>query len=310
MSDDDLRRRVAELEAEIAELRRARRTEVDTELQTSRMEALRESEARFRSAFNQQFQFMAVLSAEGVTLEINDLPLRVAGITREQVVGRLFWETPFWADLPAMREAWPRRLAEAAQADGPVLSEDRYQGAGGEVRVADAAITAVRAPSGSVRFFVIQASDTTERRRAEAAMQESEALKGAILNAALDCVITIDHESRIIEWNPAAERTFGHPRSAVLGRDMAELIIPPELREAHRRGLAYYLTAGVGPLLGRRVEVEALRADSSRFPAELAITPTSIDGKTLFTAYLRDITDRKKAEAALGAAPNSTGQAA
>jgi PAS domain S-box-containing protein len=111
--------------------------------------ALRASEARLRGVFDQQFQFMAVLSPEGVTLEINGLPLRAAGLARDQVVGRPFWDTPFWAGLPAMREAWPGRLAEAARTDGPVLSEDQYQAAGGEVRTADAAVTAVRGPEGA-----------------------------------------------------------------------------------------------------------------------------------------------------------------
>jgi PAS domain S-box-containing protein len=82
---------------------------------------------------------------------------------------------------------------------------------------------------------------------------------------------------------------------------MPALIIPPELRDAHRRGLTRYLDTGNGPVLGRRVEVEALRLDGSRFPAELAITPTSVDNRTLFTAHLRDITERKASEAALAA---------
>ena len=137
------------------------------------------------------------------------------------------------------------------------------------------------------------------RLEVEAALRASEALKGAILEAALDCVVTIDQDSRVVEWNPAAERTFGHPREVALGRDMAELIIPPELRESHRRGLARYLATGEGPVLGRRVEVEALRADGSRFPAELAIAPTPVGGRTLFTAHLRDVTERRAAEAAL-----------
>ena len=122
------------------------------------------------------------------------------------MVGHPFWDTPFWAGLPAMREAWPGRLAEAARTDGPVLSEDCYQAAGGEVRTADSAVTAVRGADGAVRFFVIQASDTTERKRAEAELRDSEALKGAILEAALDCIVTIDQDSRVVEWNPAAER--------------------------------------------------------------------------------------------------------
>ena len=133
----------------------------------------------------------------------------------------------------------------------------------------------------------------------EAALRDSEALKGAILEAALDCIVTIDQDSRVVEWNPAAERTFGRARAAALGADMAELIIPTELRDAHRRGLARYLATGEGPVLGRRVEVEALRADGARFPAELAIAPTSAGGRTLFTAHLRDITHRRTAERAL-----------
>ena len=76
-----------------------------------------------------------------------------------------------------------------------------------------------------------------ERRRAEAAVAESEARKSAVLSSALDCIITIDSANRILEFNPAAERTFGYRAEDVLGKDMAELLIPPELREDHRRGL-------------------------------------------------------------------------
>jgi PAS domain S-box-containing protein len=78
----------------------------------------------------------------------------------------------------------------------------------------------------------------TERKETEAALRESELLKGAILTSALDCIVTIDQDSRIVEWNPASERTFGHARQDVLGRDLAEVIIPPELRESHHRGVA------------------------------------------------------------------------
>ena len=137
------------------------------------------------------------------------------------------------------------------------------------------------------------------RKWAEEELRESEALKGAILETALDCLITITAESRIIEWNPAAERTFGYTREAALGQPLAELIIPPEFRERHYNGLARYLTTGQGPVLGKRIELEALHADGSRFPIELSINALEIGGKPHFTAYLRDITHRKRAENAL-----------
>ena len=130
-------------------------------------EALRESEERFRIIFNQQFQFMAILSPEGVLLDVNELPLRATGITREQVMGKLFWETPWWEGLPEMRAGWPVRLAAAARSDEPVFSEDLYQAADGVTRVADASITAVKNPEGGVEFFIVQASDITERKRVE-----------------------------------------------------------------------------------------------------------------------------------------------
>lgn len=138
--------------------------------------------------------------------------------------------------------------------------------------------------------------DITERKKVDERLRASEALKGAILEAALDCIITIDHDSRIVEWNPAAERTFGYTRQAALGCDLAELIIPPELKDTHRRGMARFLATGEGPVLGKRVELEAVRADGSRFPVELAISAIEIGAKPHFTAYLRDITSRREAE--------------
>src|SRR5438034_1934547 len=128
--------------------------------------------------------------------------------------------------------------------------------------------------------------------------EKLEALNRAILDSALDCIITIDADGRVCEFNPAAERVFGFTRSEVIGQELAELIVPPRMREQHRKGLAHYLKTGVGPVLGRRIEISALRRDGSEILVELAISPFKIDGSTLFTAYLRDITERKRNEEA------------
>jgi PAS domain S-box-containing protein len=111
--------------------------------------------------------------------------------------------------------------------------------------------------------------------------------------------VTMDHEGRIVDFNPAAERTFGYRAGAAVGREMAALIIPPELRERHRRGLARYLATEEAVLLDRRLEITGMRADGTTFPVELTITRIDVPGPCTFTGYLRDITDRKVAEAEL-----------
>jgi PAS domain S-box-containing protein len=148
-------------------------------------------------------------------------------------------------------------------------------------------------------------AETLERRVAERAAEvataneglwKSEARETAILNSALDCIVTIDHEGRITEFNPAAEQTFGHRREDVLGALLGDLIVPPALRERHRQGMARYLATGQGVVIGKRVELTALRSDGTEFPVELAITRIPGDGPPSFTGYLRDITERKQAE--------------
>ena len=133
-----------------------------------------------------------------------------------------------------------------------------------------------------------------------------EARKGAILTSAMDCIISMDDRGCITEFNPAAERTFGYRREEVLGRELAGLIVSPALRDAHRKGLAHYLATGAGPVLNQRIEITAMRADGVEFPIELAITPIRSEGVVIFSAYLRDITQRKQAEDDLKQARAST----
>ena len=132
--------------------------------------------------------------------------------------------------------------------------------------------------------------------RTEAALRVSEALKSAILETALDCIVTINHEGRVLDFNPAAEKTFGYTRDEAAGREMADLIIPPELRDRHRAGLARAVGTGRDTIVGQRIEITAMRKGGERFPVELAITRISGHGPPIFTGHIRDITERKQAE--------------
>jgi PAS domain S-box-containing protein len=124
----------------------------------------------------------------------------------------------------------------------------------------------------------------------------SEARKAGILEAALDCIISIDHDGRVIDFNAAAERTFGYVRGEIVGRSMADLVIPPRFREQHRRGIARYLETGRSAVLDRRVELIAMRADGTEFPVEVSITRVPVADAALFTAHVRDISERVRAD--------------
>lgn len=166
----------------------------------------------------------------------------------------------------------------------------------GVERPIDDSAAPIKDAEGKVAGVVMVFRDVGEQRRIHDALRASEALKGAVLQSAFDCIVTINRQGEIVEFNPAAERTFGYTRAEAVGRSMAELMVPPDSRQDHLRGIAPFLRSGETPFQGRRIEVAAMRADGSRIPVEMAIAPIQLDQELLFTAYLRDISDRKRSE--------------
>ena len=117
---------------------------------------------------------------------------------------------------------------------------------------------------------------------------------GAYLQAALDAVVVADASGCVVEFNPAAERIFGYSREEALGRTLAELIVPPSLRERHTRAFARFIETGEARLLGRRIELTGMRADGSEFPVELALS--CAEGEPLLICgAIRDLSDAKRA---------------
>ncbi|MBV8950662.1 MAG: SpoIIE family protein phosphatase, partial [Actinobacteria bacterium] len=143
----------------------------------------------------------------------------------------------------------------------------------------------------------VQLGQFVARRQAETQARVVEARKAAMVEAALDAVVSIDHEGRIVEWNDAAGATFGWRRDEVLGRQMRDVIVPPSLRLRHAEGFARHLRDGRRAVLDRRVEMVALRRDGSEFPVEIAVTRVEGSDGPLFIAFLRDISSRARAEA-------------
>lgn len=128
------------------------------------------------------------------------------------------------------------------------------------------------------------------------ALQQSEERTRLIIDAALDAVITMNEDGSITGWNTMAERTFGWARPQVLGRLLSDTIIPFQYRDRHENGFRHFLATGEGPVLNTRIEITALHNDGHEFPVELAITPVKLRGSWIFSAFVRDITERKQTE--------------
>ena len=230
---------------------------------------------------------------DGLVMDRDYGPCGMAARLKTQVIAADVASDPRWAASP-----WPGLvLAHGLRScwSTPILSrDDKVIGVFALYQHQPASPS--RRENELIRQFTHIAGVAIERAQSDASLRESEARKAAILDSALDAIVTIDHEGRITEFNPAAERTFGYREEELLGRPIAEAIVPPSMREQHRHGLALYLAGGDARVLGQRLEMTAMRADGGEFPVELAITRIPLEGPPSFTGYLRDISARKRAE--------------
>ncbi|HST80851.1 MAG TPA: PAS domain S-box protein [Kineosporiaceae bacterium] len=225
------------------------------------------------------------------------------------------WRTGEPAWIRDLREYTPFPRAALAEQAGlvaafsfPVTSRDGLEGI---LEFFTTDVVEPRAPLVSTAVSLgRRIGDAMRRHRVDEASRRSEARLRAVLDAALDCVVIADSEGMVIEFNPAACRTFGYLRAQAVGSELAELIIPPSLREQHRLGVDRYLNTERPHILDQRVEITGMRADGSEFPVELTITRVAFGGRPVFTGYLRDLTDRRHTELELSASRRRVAEAA
>jgi PAS domain S-box-containing protein len=254
--------------------------------------------ARVRQVFDSLPVRVAALDRRHRYLYVNTEWSRTLGKPEDAVLGRtiaeVFNEAHFADLLP-----W----AERTLAGEPVESNSWVQFPWGR-RYVRRTFAPLCNTAGAVEGYFVFTRDLTDLRETEQSLAEqsaarsvSEALSAAIIEVAIDCIITIDGTGRIVEFNPAAERTFGRRRADVLGRPIATLIVPSHLRRSEAPGFEIFLAPGECLAMGRRIGIEAMRADGTIFPAELTVTEVHLPGPQLFTAYLRDQTAARDAEA-------------
>lgn len=260
--------------------------------------ALHESEARKAAILETSLDAIVSIDHKGVVREWNSAAERIFGYRREQAVGHRL--DSLIVPTGTTEKYLPGLADYLMNGVGSLIGrpvEFLARRANSEQFPIELALTQI--PGSEPSLYTAFMRDITDRKQSEEALRRSEARKAAVLETALDAIISIDHEGKIIEWNPAAERIFGYSRELALGRDMAELVMPKASDELQRKGLGRFLQTGRGRMLGHRSEVMALRANGAEFPVELTITKIPGDGPTVFISFVRDITERRRTEEAL-----------
>ncbi len=259
-------------------------------------EALRRSEEHFRHLIESAPDLITVIEPSGEIRYQSPSVLRTLGYAPEEVVGTSIWQLIHPDDTRGVGDAIARGLLEAS-ADSTLphkLLVFRARHKDGRWRYLEGS-GKVLTEEGRA-YGLINSRDITDRVEAERALEASEQRKAAILETALDAIITIDDERKILEFNPAAEAMFGYAAARAIGKPLDDLIVPPSPRARQRRGMDRYLATGNGPVLGKRIELTGLRSDGEELPVELAIVPIVMGRTTIFTGHVRDLTERKRAE--------------
>ncbi len=267
---------------------RARGTVQDITERKNAEAAVHDGEQKFRGLFEGSPDAIFVEDFEGCVLDVNPEACRLHGMERGELIGK----SVFDLIPPGEREAVRRDFLRMTAGEMTVIEGFSQATVGRSVPVE---VRINRIMYRDRPALLLHVRDITERKQAEAALRQSEERKTAIFASALDALITIDAKGTVMEWNPAAERVFGYRREDAIGREIAGMIVPSRLREAHRQGMAHFFATGEGSFLRKLVELPALRADGTEFPVELFVTRIQSE-PPLFTGFIRDITLRRASE--------------
>ncbi len=236
--------------------------------------------------------------AEGRFVYANRVALAMLGLRLEDVVGRTVRDI-LGDDMADRTTPMLARLASGET----VQWSDWVTYANGSRRHVDQTYSPCFSTSGQLVGFIALIRDTTALKEREealeariAALNVAEAINTAIIKTSIDPIMVVDEEGILIDLNPAAMATFGYSRSNSVGRSIAELIIPPGLRQAHANGMARYTSTGISRVLDQRITIDAQRADGSQIPIELTISEIRLPQRRVFTAHLRDLSQAREAE--------------
>ncbi len=270
------------------------------------------SEARFRTIFDLASIGIALVAPGGGWLSVNRALLDIVGYSQEELLRLTFQDITYAEDLDIDLEQLTQ--LQAGTIDQYQL-EKRYIRKDGRIVWTNLNVSPKRSANGEIEYLVTVVKDIQAQKEAQAALdelhadlemrvatrtnelREREAELRSVIENANDAYIGLNEKGAVTVWNRAAEETFGFCALEAVGRPLEALIIPPELVHAHQGGMLRYVTSGVSTVLGKRLELPAIRKDGSRLTVEVRINELEVRGQKMFSAFLHDITERKQAEA-------------
>lgn len=262
-----------------------------TDQMRQRLEKETAIERRYRDLVDNATDIVYTHDLSGKITSFNPAGERITGHATHEAVGMNISQLVAPDQLPLAREMTSRKM----RGDPVTIYElDLITKRGRRVTV-EISSRPIR-ENGTTVGIQGFARDVTERKRAQRILQQSEERKKAILESTLDCIITIDPEGHIIEFNPASEKAFGCSRDQALGRPISELVVFGGGQERHSDGAFHVLPTGEVLILGTRMELSAVRADNTQFPVEVAVTRIESTEPSDFTVFLRDISERRRSE--------------
>ncbi|MGR9100082.1 MAG: PAS domain S-box protein [Gammaproteobacteria bacterium] len=251
--------------------------------------ALSESEERFRQMAEMTGEWLWEQSPEGYYLYSSVAVAEILGYAPEEVIGKHY--TEFLTPLDKQQQQPYSSLSS------PFYSlTNRYMHRNGKQIITESTGLPIKDGEGKVIKWRGVDRDITARKHFEDALIDSEKRNRLIVESALNAIVLMDSYGIVTDWNHQAVQMFGWKEEEALGRRLDELIIPERYRAAHRKGLENFLHTGTGPILNKRIEHTALRADGSEFPVEISISPLKLGNSYIFSGFIHDISSRKKAE--------------
>ncbi len=253
-------------------------------------ELLREAETHYRALVEQSLVGIFILDGNRL-LYANPKLCEVLGFTLAELAGLAVRDLVIEEDHALIDAVFERRRAGQT---GSITTNCRVRDKRGRTLHLSVESKLVELAGRQAAIGIVQ--DITERARAAEALRESEEKYRLLWETTTDAVVLMDEDTRIRYANPSVRDVFGYAPAEVEGREIA-MLQPERLREAHRRGMARYLAAGLKKLDWRATETVGLHRNGHEFPLEIAFSHLDIGGRSTFAGFMRDISARKKAHA-------------